>query len=218
MKIVAINGSPRKEWNTATLLTESLKGAASQGAQTELIHLYDLDYIGCTSCFACRMKGGKSYGKCAMKDDLTPVLEEIANAQALIFGSPIYFGSVTGALRSFQERLMAPYFTYTVPYGSMFPRKMRTGAVYTMNIPEEKVKTYGYEYIFNLTERYSKLIFGVPVELLCSFDTYQFDDYSKMVSDCFDPVHKAGRRKEVFPQDCQKAFELGQRLMQPVSE
>ena len=44
LKLLAINGSPRKTWNTATLLEESMKGAASQGAATELIHIYDLTY------------------------------------------------------------------------------------------------------------------------------------------------------------------------------
>lgn len=75
MKVYAINGSPRKSWNTAMLLENALKGAAAQGAETELIHLYDLNFKGCTSCFGCKLKGGKSYGKCAMRDDLTPVLE-----------------------------------------------------------------------------------------------------------------------------------------------
>ncbi len=51
MKVIAINGSPRKRWNTATLLEKALEGAASQGAETELIHLYDIDFKGCTSCF-----------------------------------------------------------------------------------------------------------------------------------------------------------------------
>ena len=77
MKVIAINGSPRKKWNTATLLEKALEGAASEGAETELIHLYDLNFKGCTSCFACKLKDGKSYGKCAMKDELTPVLDKI---------------------------------------------------------------------------------------------------------------------------------------------
>jgi len=72
MKIIAFNGSPRKKWNTATLLQNALDGAASKGAETELIHLYDLNYKGCISCFACKTLGGKSYGKCAVHDDLTP--------------------------------------------------------------------------------------------------------------------------------------------------
>jgi multimeric flavodoxin WrbA len=52
MKIMAFNGSSRKTWNTATLLGKALEGATSQGAETELIHLYDLQYSGCKSCFA----------------------------------------------------------------------------------------------------------------------------------------------------------------------
>jgi Multimeric flavodoxin WrbA len=58
VKIIAFNGSPRKEWNTATLLKKALKGAKSQGAETKLVHLYDLNYKGCISCFACKTIGG----------------------------------------------------------------------------------------------------------------------------------------------------------------
>lgn len=54
MKVIALNGSPRKKWNTATLLKHALDGAASKGAETELIHLYDYNYKGCISCFACK--------------------------------------------------------------------------------------------------------------------------------------------------------------------
>src|SRR5665647_2434162 len=113
MKIMAVNGSPRKTWNTATLLKKALKGAASQGAETEFFHLYDLNYKGCISCFACKTRGGKSYGRCAVKDDLTPVLKKVEEADSIIFGSPIYFGTATGEMRSFMERLLFPYTTYT---------------------------------------------------------------------------------------------------------
>jgi multimeric flavodoxin WrbA len=55
MKIIGINGSPRKKWNTATMLEHSLDGAASRGAETKLVHLYDIDYKGWRSCFACKL-------------------------------------------------------------------------------------------------------------------------------------------------------------------
>ena len=93
MTIIGINGSPRKKWNTATLLTKALEGAASQGADTELVHLYDLDYKGCISCFACKIIDGPHNGRCAVKDDLSPILKKIEDeADAIILGSPIYFG------------------------------------------------------------------------------------------------------------------------------
>ena len=46
MKVIAVNGSPRKTWNTATLLEHALAGAAGSGAETELVHLYDLEFKG----------------------------------------------------------------------------------------------------------------------------------------------------------------------------
>ena len=57
-----------------------------------------------------------------------------------------------------------------------------------------------------------KIVFGGS-ESLFSFDTYQFKDYSKVVADRFDPEKKAKRRKEVFPLDCEKAFEMGARFV-----
>ncbi|MGD0886136.1 MAG: flavodoxin family protein [Thermodesulfovibrionales bacterium] len=208
MKVIAFNGSPRKKWNTATLLEKALEGAASQGAETELIHLYDLNFKGCISCFACKTRGGRSYGRCAVEDDLTPVFRIIEKADAIILGSPIYFGTVSGEMRSFIERLLFPYLTYTDPPQSLFPRKIKTGFIYTMNTTKEQMKERGYVQHFNLHETVLRMIFGAS-EYLCSFDTYQFDDYSRMVSDRFDPEKKAQRRRETFPEDCEKAFEMG---------
>ena len=89
MKVIAVNGSPRKTWNTATLLQKALDGAKSVGADTELVHLYDLNFKGCTSCFACKRKDGKFIGRCAMQDGLTSLLAKIRECDVLLLGSPI---------------------------------------------------------------------------------------------------------------------------------
>lgn len=211
MKIIAFNGSPRKEWNTATLLKRALEGASSQGAKTELLHLYDLKYKGCVSCFACKEKGGRSYGRCVVKDDLKPVFKKIESADALIFGSPIYLGNITGEMQSFLERLVFPYLTYTDPPQSLFPKKIPTGFIYTMGLTEELMVEFGYRQRFAGTERFLSRIFGSSQTLL-SFDTYQFKDYSKVVATRFNPQEKLKRRQEVFPVDCQKAFAMGVEL------
>jgi multimeric flavodoxin WrbA len=211
VKIFAVNGSPRKKWNTAKLLEETLKGAASQGAETELIHLYDLDFKGCISCFGCKLKDGKSYGKCAMRDGLTPVLEKLASADAFALGSPIYFGTITGEMRSFMERLLFPYFVYARPPQSLFGRKIPTAWIYTMNVSEEVMKEYHYPVHFGVNQNYLGRIFG-QAETLCAFETLQFEDYDKVVFDYFDPVERREKYQKAFPQDCRKAFELGVRL------
>jgi multimeric flavodoxin WrbA len=211
MKIIAFNGSPRKKWNTAILLKKALEGAASQGAEVEFIHLYDLSYKGCKSCFACKTRGGESYGKCAIRDDLRPILQKVEQVDAIILGSPIYFGTVSGGMRSFMERLLFPYRPYAHPQDpqqTLFPRKINTGFIYTMNATEEQMKEWEFDQPPCLNERVMRLIFGAS-ESLFVFDTYQFEDYSKVVADRFDPEKKARRRKEVFPKDCEKAFEMG---------
>lgn len=208
MKVLAFNGSPRKAWNTVTLLNKALEGAASQGAETELIHLYDLNYKGCTSCFSCKLKGGSSYGKCAVKDDLTPIFKKVGDADAVILGSPIYMGAVTGEMRSFLERLMYPLFDMQ-NFTTLFKRKISTGFIYTMGVTENQIKEVGYEQRFKEIEDTMKMAFGSSESLLVT-DTYQYDDYSRYVIAPFiNPEEKAKRKREQFPKDCQKAFEMG---------
>jgi multimeric flavodoxin WrbA len=219
MKVIAFNGSPRKTWNTATLLEKALEGTAAQGGETKLVHLYDLDFKGCKSCFGCKTKGGNSYGECSVRDDLTPILEEVEKADVLILGSPIYFWGVSGEMKSFLERLMFPFYRYAKadePAPTLFPRKIQTGFIYTMNTTEKQLKESGFDKGIALNEMFLTRIFGNSESFLC-FDTYQFDDYSKIDQDRFDEEKKAASRKEHFPDDCRAAFELGARLAYKVA-
>lgn len=221
MKVIAVNGSPRKNWNTATLLQKALEGAKSVGADTEIIHLYDLNFKGCTSCFACKIKNSRHIGHCAMKDDLTGVLEKIAECDVLLLGTPIYFANITGAMQSFLERLLFSSATYTYGHRSVFKGKVSSGFIYTMNvpkdiytmnIPEELVKYYNYETLFQYYKQCCLKILNGTSEFLLSQDTYQFDDYSKYETSMFDEKHKNQVKIEQYPIDCQKAFDMGARL------
>lgn len=211
MNVLAVNGSPRKKWNTATLLEKALAGAASKGATTELVHLYDLDFKGCRSCFECKRIGGKYYGRCAVKDGLTSLLDKAFEADALVLGTPIYFGAETGEFRSFMERLAYPFATYTPGYTSIFPRKIRTALLYTMNVQEPDIQKYHYDKGINRMRITLARLFG-RCELFFATDTYQFTDYSKYLTTVWDAAAKAKRREDVFPQDCARAFALGERL------
>ncbi|MFA7536412.1 MAG: flavodoxin family protein [Desulfuromonadales bacterium] len=209
MKSIAINGSPRKTWNTAKLLEHALAGAAKKGAETELVHLYDHDFKGCISCFACKKIGGPSYGRCAVNDGLTPILMKASEADVLILGTPVYFSAETGEMRSFLERLLFPFLTYTPGYAPIFPGKLRAGLVYTMNIPEKDLPAY--DKIFAASQGALSRVFG-NCDLLLSTDTYQFSDYSHYLSTAFDAKAKKERREKVFPQDCRRAFDFGAKL------
>jgi len=216
MKAVAFNGSPRKEWNTATLLNKALEGAKSQGAATELVHLYDLDYKGCHSCYSCKLKGGKSFGKCAVQDGLTPILAKAIEADALLIGFPIYMGAVAGMTQSFLERLIYPLWD-AENMGTLLKRRIPTGLICTMGASETRMKEMGLDSRIRTVELIA-LALG-SVESLIVPDTYQFDDYSRYAHPPIVNVEeKAERRRTVFPQECEKAFEMGARLAAPASE
>ena len=209
MKVIAVNGSPRKNWNTHILLEKCLDGAKEIGAETELINLYDMNFKGCTSCFACKRKG-IIIDKCAMKDDLEAILQEICECDALVLGSPIYFSSITGEMRSFLERLLFPYSSYEGKPSS-FGKKINTAFIYTMNAPSFALPLIGYNKLIKENKKLMIRIFGSS-ESLAVTSTYQFDDYSKYAMTLFDGAKRLKRRETVFVEDCKKAFLLGKKL------
>ena len=213
MQFYAVNGSPRKKCNTATVLAKALEGvtAACPETQTEMLHLYDYNYKGCISCFECKRLGGKSYGRCAVRDELAPVLEKLALADGIIFGSPVYFKGITGEMRSFFERFLFPCLVYDAEYSSIAPKKMKTAFIYTMNVTESFMNEMHYPEHLGGMESFTGRMLTPPAVLYVN-DTYQFTDYSKYKVECFSEEAKLKRRQEVFPQDCQKAFELGMNM------
>lgn len=213
MKIIAVNGSPRKGKNTAVMCESFLAGAASVGpeVETELINLSDLNFKGCISCFGCKRKDGGTYGKCIVRDDLYPVLEKISMADAIAFGSPVYFGDVTGMMRCFFERLLFPFSSYEKDYRKIAPKRMPIAMIYTMNVTEDDMKLSGYDIQFSFIESKIAAIFSKP-ETLYAFNTYQFSDYSKYVSEGFSEEEKAEHKRVQFPIDCQNAFDAGKRM------
>ena len=208
-KVIAMNGSPRKNANTAKMLQKALDGAVSTGAETELIHLVDLQYKGCISCFACKLKGIKYIGSCAIRDDLTPILEKDMCSDAIILGSPIYLGDVTALMRAFIERFGFMNVSYNNKNSNNFTGRINAAFIYTMNVPKPMSVLFSYTYLFN-TGILKKL--NGTVKQLISTDTWQFDDYSKYEASNFDTEKKKKARETLFPKDCEKAYRIGAQI------
>lgn len=215
MQIYAINASPRKKWNTATILENVLAGASEANPDVlgEMIHLYDYNYKGCVSCFECKRIGGPSYGKCAVKDGIQPLLQNVLNADMVVFGSPIYFGDMTGMLRCFLERLLFPCFVYDKNYSSIAPKKLFSAFVYTMNVTETVMEQVHYPERLKLMETTAGRCFGHAPRTQYVNYTYQFRDYAKYKNEVFSESDKKKYREEHFPVDCQNAKELGAALV-----
>ena len=211
MKILGINSSPRKHANTAQVVEKALEGARSVGAETNLIHLYPLNYKGCASCFACKRRE-KNAALCVLKDELRPVLEEAMQSDVLIMGAPIYYSTFNAPFLAFVERLLFMNFTYEPSAPTKFQGSIATALLCTMNVDDQQLEQYGYFGMVKNYMDYLGMVLRGPTEWLPITDTKQFDDYSKYTGSMFDPAHKAKVHEEKFPKDLEKAFQLGARL------
>lgn len=216
MKAVFINGSPRKNKNTAQMLEAAMRGAQEAGAEVEMIHLYGLNYKGCMSCFLCKRKGNTANGLCGFKDELQPVLEKAINADVLVIGSPVYDSFPTGMARAFIERLVFPAVNYNDYSTPLIRKPLQCATIYTMNAPEALFEPLHYDIILGESNRVLGIFGGQP-EMLCSHETYQFNDYSKYETAVDEPT-RAHIRETRFPQDLQKAYELGKRLVEKANK
>jgi multimeric flavodoxin WrbA len=103
MKAVFVNGSPRKNGNTFFMISVVRKELESRGFKTELIQAGSRDIHGCTACGACRKS---KTARCKYDDDIVnEAIETIKDADALILGSPVYFGGVTAQMKAFIDRV-----------------------------------------------------------------------------------------------------------------
>ncbi len=210
--IIGINGSPRKKGNSAALLNAALQGAAANGQNTRLVHLCDLRFSGCKSCFACKRLSGNSLGRCAVKDDLQALLQEIVQdeeVEGIILSMPIYFGDVPGAVRSFLERLWFPGLLYDKDGKIAYEKSIRVGLIYTMNAADG---SYYQGLIQSHQNTFRWLLRAGECPTLLATDTLQFDDYSKFSSSMFDGQQKKHRHDTVFPKLLNQAYELGQKI------
>ena len=221
MKALFLNGSPRKNFNTAQLLQKAMEGAQKAGAETELIHLFDYEFTGCRSCFACKVKNSKTNGVCAIRDSIRPVIEKAQQADIIVIGSPVYFGYPTGQVRNLVERLLFPLDTYLVDDQGKrlkFPHKpVQTALIYTMNCPEELSHKVGYDTLLGFTGTEMGRLYGHN-EILYSCETLQVKDYSRYDMNMFSEEQRKEHHETQFSIDLQNAYDLGKRLAEKAKE
>ena len=177
MKTIILNGSPRKNWNTAMMLKEAKRGAESVGAETEYIDLFDLSYTGCRSCLACKRKDAER--------------------------------DITSQVHGLIERLHFCALSYD-DYTNYFTGKVDTGIILTMNAPKAFYNLAYRKKAKEIAESFKGLNGSVEVYACC--DTLQVTDYSKYSMAGFNELHKKEMREKQFPQDLEKAYEIGARL------
>lgn len=213
-KMIIIDGGPRKTFNTAAMLGKIAEGARSVSDEIEVktVRLYDIDYKGCMSCMACKLKG-KVSNVCKFRDALTPILEEVAQADGLVLGSPIYFSEVTAQLQAFLERLIFAWLSYN-DYSLTAPKQMPVLLTYTMNANEEQAKMI-YQ-MMGIVEDSLKRAMG-DVEHVDAYNTYQVKNYDRYELAGFPEPMKRQYRDMHWEQDLQRAYDAGKRMAEKIS-
>lgn len=213
-KIVIIDGGPRKNMNTASMIKAFVDGAESLGGEVavEVIRLYELYYTGCVSCLACKVKGSKYHDVCAHKDGLTSALSKAAYADALVLASPIYFSQITAQLRAFIERLIFPWLSYN-DYSVTAPKRIPTAVIYTMNITENRVD------MIRSNQEHIEGLLSMALEKpkrIEAFNTLQVKNYELYDMAGFSVDDKTKWRNEHWERDLQKACEAGKQMAKQI--
>ena len=206
-RIIAFQGSPRSNGNTAQLIEKTLSGARDSGAETELIQINSLKMTGCKGCYSCKKK--ESLGKCVLQDDMTPLYQKIEKADAVIFGSPVYMCAMTPELKMVIDRLF-PYLTFDL--GSLLEKNKKTALIFTQNqVNAELFKSH-----INMTAFMINTIgFGKP-DILLSVNTIGYNerdlDYFAGEGSAAMHENKAKYKAESWNRDLDAAYTLGRKL------
>ncbi len=100
-KVLILSGSPRKNGNSDILCDEFMKGAVEVGNEVEKIRVAEKNIGYCRACYACKN------GPCAIKDDMTEVLQKMIDADVIVLASPVYFYSIDAQLKALIDRTVA---------------------------------------------------------------------------------------------------------------
>lgn len=103
-KIMILNGSPRKDGNTAALVNAFVKGAKQSDNDVQEFYIQSMNIHGCLSCNACR-KGLAD--PCVQKDDMLPIYQAFMESDVVVFATPLYFNGISGPLKTVNDRLFA---------------------------------------------------------------------------------------------------------------
>jgi multimeric flavodoxin WrbA len=199
MKTIVINAGPKRKDVNAQLAQSALKGAESVGADTEYVDLYKLDLHGCMNCSIC--KKDEETCKCYWRDDLSPLIEKIFNADSLIIAVPIFFSQPSSHFMAFLERLIYSLVSYNS--GNKFKGKVDVALFYSINYPldyfEKSVRPH-----IRPSEDLFKMLNGDLVVEAFHFVSKNFA--SKLSED------ELKLRDEQFRCDLDTVFEIGVRL------
>lgn len=189
LKLLAVQGSPRKGGNTEILLDEAIRGACEAGAQVEKVELRLLRITPCMELYEC-----KKNGQCAIKDDMTGLYAKMDKSHRLILASPIFFYTVSAHVKSFIDRCQAGWARRYVLGERISSPVQRKGAFIAVGATRGK-----------------RLFDGVKLTVKYFFEAIDMTYADELL------VRGVDEKGEIlkYPEHLQAAYELGHRMGVP---
>lgn len=189
LKLLAVQGSPRKGGNTEILLDRAIEGAEEVGAQVKKVELRLLRITPCLEIYEC-----KKSGLCPIQDDMTGLYSEIDSSHRLILASPIFFYSVTAHTKAFIDRCQAGWARRYVLGRRIESPIARKGAFISVGATQGK-----------------KLFDGVRLTVKYFFDALDMEYAEELL------IRGVDEKGEIlnYPEHLQAAYELGKRMGTP---
>lgn len=131
MKFLGVVGSPRKNGNSDILMQEAAEGAKEKGASVTIFHVNEMEIRGCQGCFCC-----KDEGACVQDDDMKELFDAISDADAVVFASPVYFGTMPGQLKLVTDRF---YSYLRRDFGTRLPVGKKLGLIFCQGSPDPEM-------------------------------------------------------------------------------
>lgn len=197
MKAVVINAGPKRRDHNAQLAKSSAKGAESIGAEVEYVDLYSMDLCGCMNCTICKKE--EKVGKCYWKDEVSPLIERILDADCLLITVPIFFTEPTSHYRALIERLVYCIVSYKT--GNTFKGKINVGLFYTLN--------YSVDYFEKSVRPNLKSSEGLLEMFNGEVQIHSFRSITKRESEESDELDE---KEKLFSADLDKVFEISAEL------
>ncbi|MDP4164829.1 MAG: flavodoxin family protein [Bacillota bacterium] len=159
MKVIGINGSPRKGGNTTILINKVFEELNKQGIETELIELSGKNIKQCLGCMSCTREQDH---KCIMTDDFYEIYLKISEAQGLLFGSPVYNASITSQMKAFIDRLGFATFNGVLKHkvGASVVAVRRGGAISAVDTLNH---FFAHHEMFTVGSTYWNMVYGMNI-------------------------------------------------------
>jgi len=129
MKVLAVNGSPKKNGTTDAALKIVMQELSSEGIEVSYLHIGQETLKGCTGCLGCR----KNDNLCIFNDEVTQALKEARTADGFLFGTPTYYGGIGGTMKNFLDRFFFSTPDVAFKVGASVTVLRRSGGVETFH-------------------------------------------------------------------------------------